>query len=404
MVRSASSLAEGLGSLTACDEMGSTSSNEARPSGPPVSTWRLAVAALASAAVVASAPFMGQMRAVLRSAFPAQFVAIVGAAVAGAIALAMFAAVRSIRHRRVARYSAIAAAFILGLVYGAAFRTGIPEVDVVERVHFVEYGLLTFLFYRAWRSIGDPTIIILPLLAGVLVGSVEEWFQWFIPNRVGEARDVLLNLAAVACGLLFSFGVDPPESFSRRLHPGSATRIGVLAIIVVLTFAMFAHSVHLGYSVGHPDLGSFKSRYRDQELTSLSADRAARWRQSPPTVLRRLSREDQYMDEGLWHVQRRNEAWATGDHDSAWSENRILEEFFAPVLDAPSYVSATGHRWPSAQRAEAAARGANRARPYVSDAEPHPILTWSKPLFWSAVGMLCALIGLSVRRFDRRRR
>ncbi len=345
---------------------------------------------------------MGQIRAVLRAAFPAQFVAVVGTAVAGAIALAMFVAVLSIRHKRGARYGAIVAAFILGLVYGAAFRTGIPEVDVVERVHFVEYGLLTFLFYRAWRSIGDPAIIILPVLAGVLVGSVEEWFQWFIPNRVGEARDVLLNLAAVACGLLFSLGVDPPESFRRRLHPRSATRIGVLAIIVVLTFAMFAHSVHLGYSVGHPDLGAFKSRYRGQELASLSADRAARWRESPPTVLRRLSREDQYMDEGLWHVQRRNEAWATGDHDNAWSENRILEEFFAPVLDAPSYVSATGHRWSSVQRAEAAARGANRAGPYVSDAEPHPILTWPKPVFWSAVAILCALIGLSVRLFDRR--
>jgi hypothetical protein len=45
----------------------------------------------------------------------------------------------------------------------------------------------------------------------------------------------------------------------------------------------------------------------------------------------------------IWHVQRRNEAWAGGDRATAWNEYRFLEVFFAPVLDTPSYVSKTGH-------------------------------------------------------------
>ena len=63
------------------------------------------------------------------------------------------------------------------------------------------------------------------------------------------------------------------------------------------------------------------------------------------------------MSEGLLHVQERNRQWDAGNPTAAWFENRILEKYFAPVLDTPSYVSRTGHRWPAAQRADARARG-----------------------------------------------
>ncbi len=49
----------------------------------------------------------------------------------------------------------------------------------------------------------------------------------------------------------------------------------------------------------------------------------------------------------------------------AWHENLILERFFAPVLDRPTYVSLNGNRWPPEQRADAAARGAADP-PFVS--------------------------------------
>jgi hypothetical protein len=76
-----------------------------------------------------------------------------------------------------------------------------------------------------------------------------------------------------------------------------------------------------------------------------------------------VSREDQYLSEGLWHVQRRNEAWQNEDLAVAWRENLILEKFFAPVLDAQTYASATPQRWPSEQRAEAASRPGVDRRP-----------------------------------------
>jgi hypothetical protein len=363
-----------------------------------VPMMRLAAAAAASAAVVLSAPFMGQVRAALRSAFPRQFVAIVGTSVAIAIAAALVIALVRIRDRRAARYGAIAAAVGLGAGYTLAFATGTPEVDVVERVHFVEYGLVTLLFYRAFKAAGDLSIFLLPVFAGVLVGTLEEWFQWFIPVRVGEARDVLLNLVAIGCGLLFSTGIDPPRRFTARPARPSAARIGAAAGVVLLVFAAFVDAVHIGHELADPDIGTFKSRYTLGELDALSKDRAARWRTGPPTTFTRISREDQYMDEALWHIRRRNAAWSDGDASTAWGENLILERHFAPMLDTPTYAGMSGHRWPPEQRADAERRAAAGTAPFASTAEPYPIVTWPRAIYWTGVGVLLALVAVGTIR------
>src|SRR5438128_2598180 len=78
-----------------------------------------------------------------------------------------------------------------------AVRTGNADVDAVERIHFVEYGVLAVCLYRVWRSRADPSSLALPLLAGVTVGVADEFVQWFVPGRVGEMHDIFLNAAAV---------------------------------------------------------------------------------------------------------------------------------------------------------------------------------------------------------------
>ena len=37
---------------------------------------------------------------------------------------------------------------------------------------------------------GDGSIIVLPILAGIATGILDEWFQWFVPVRAGEIRDI----------------------------------------------------------------------------------------------------------------------------------------------------------------------------------------------------------------------
>jgi hypothetical protein len=308
---------------------------------------------------------------------------------------ALGTAVLRIRERRLSRYGAILSAIALAGAYSALSAGELPESNAVERFHFLEYGLITFLFYRAWLPLADAAVFVLPLLAGVIVGTAEEWLQWFIPNRVGELRDIFLNAAAIVTGLLFSAGVEPIRGFTLRFGAPSLHRVMRLSAATVVALGIFMHAVMLGYDIHDAEIGSFTSRYSEEQLPRLQEAKTEQWKaEPPPLTLRRLSREDQYLSEGLAHVRWRNRKWEAGDLRAAWNENRILEKYFAPVLDTPTYEGKAGHRWPPAQREDAFRRlGEQRAADtYVSDAYPYRLLLWSKPMFWSAIGVIAGLL------------
>jgi hypothetical protein len=346
----------------------------------------------ASVALVISAPFIGQLRAAVQDWFPGQYRLLILTAVFGSIGVAVAAALVHIRDRRALRYGCIVAALTFGTGYAMWSRTGDPAVDAVERFHFVEYGLIALLFYRAWRPIGDGSLLILPLLAGLLVGIAEEWLQWFIPARVGELHDVMLNLWAIGCGVLFSLGLDPPEKLSLTLPRASWRRVKRFAAAVLIAFAVFLQSVHVGYLVVDPNAGTFRSLYHDDDLAELSRNRAERWRANPPLTWSRLSREDQYLTAGVSHVRRRNTCWSEGNVRCARHENLILEAYFAPVLDTPTYISATGLRWPAEQRADVESRAGSADPGYISEADETPIFVWPKPIFWGVVAVVVLLL------------
>jgi hypothetical protein len=372
------------------------------PSASRLRASRFVLAIVVSAVLVVSAPFIGYIRSWIRTQFPGQFVRIIGGVIALLAIVAIGSAVMRIRERRALRYAAIVTSIVCAVWYSIAEATGNPDVDVVQRFHFVEYGLITFLFYRAWRPLEDPAIIVLPIFAALIVGTADEWLQWFIPNRVGEMADILLNGVAIGCGLLFSLGADPPAAFRAHLQSGSLSRIGYLGAATILAFALFFHVVHLGYDVRDGEIGMFESRYSTSTLESLAAAKREEWRLHPlPLVLQRVSREDQYMTEGVTHVQERNEQLAANDSAAAWKENRILEKYYAPVLDTPSYVSRTGHRWSPEQRADIASHVSGTDAGYVSAANPYPIYAWSRGWFWIAAIGLAAAVWLVCVRLDR---
>jgi hypothetical protein len=149
----------------------------------------------------------------------------------------------------------------------------------------------------------------------------------------------------------------------------------------------------VGYEIEDPAFGRFRSRYDGPSLLRIANERDAEWKTHPPIERpRSRSREDQYQSEGHLHVQERNRRWAANDIAAAWFENLILEKYYAPVLDAPSYLSKTGHRWPDAQRADAEQRrnGASPAA-YESRADAaegrHFIRVWPPVLFWIVVAL-----------------
>lgn len=345
-----------------------------------------------AAAIVVSSPFIPPIVGAISNAFPAEFVSIMATVVGAAVALAVVVAVTRIRERRSWRFAGLIAAVAGAALYARAVATGNVQTDAVEHAHFVEYGLIALLFYRAWRPLDDGRAWMWPLLAGVFVGIVDEFVQWFIPGRVGEAHDIFLNAVAVLSGLLFAVSVDAPARFALALRDRAARPIGYGVTVVLVTFALFVQAVHLGHEIYDPEIGVFWSGYSAADLIAASRDRAERWKTRPPVVLHPLSREDHYLSEALWHVQSRNRAWGAGDPFSAWRENRILEKFFEPVLDTASYASRVPLRWPPDQRAQTAARVSGDPGIYISRAAPYPIYTWPPLAFWSAVAVIVAAV------------
>jgi hypothetical protein len=357
---------------------------------------RLVLAVAASLLVVLGAPYTGQLRAAIQDVLPGQYRLIIGGIVLVTVIVAVLAALLRIRERRVLRYGLLALAVGSGALYAYVTATGNANVDVVERFHLVEYGVLTWLYYRAWHARGDVSSLVFPMLATFMVGIFDESLQWLVPARVGELRDVLLNGVSIACGLVFSLGLEPLHS--ERWLPNRHGRgtLAVFASVVILALAGFFHAVHIGHEIKDPETGDFFSRYSAEQLLASSRDRAVRWQTAPPRELRRTSVEDHYLAEGVWHVQRRNEVQ---DSQRVWHENLILEKYFAPVLDVPTYATGAGAKWPTEQRANAAAAAAQAgtvATTYRSTANPYPIYTWSPALFWTCVIAVIAVMALAL--------
>jgi hypothetical protein len=352
----------------------------------------LLVALAASVLIVVSAPFIGEIRAGLRAALPGQYVPIIASIVAASVLIALGAAISRIRTRRLVRYAFIGLALAIGVAYGYVTRTGNVEIDAAEQFHFVEYGLLAMLLYGGWRLLPDVRVLLLPLAAGTVVAVLDEWFQWFIPSREGELRDVLLDVVAVACGLLVAVGAYLPLRMAwpseRRARVVAASAISVVA----LTTGAFIATVHMGHEIRDAEAGSFRSHFTPAQLERLSLLREGVWSRQPPGEQPLISREDQYLTEARWHIQRRNQLMSEQDPGSAWKENLIVERFFGPVLT----LAMPDARWPADAKA-AAAKAVPADRAYVSDAEPYPIYTWPRLLLWLVVAAILGAAWLPVR-------
>jgi hypothetical protein len=75
-----------------------------------------------------------------------------------------------------------------------------------ERLHFLEYGLLAFLAYKALEKdiIQKKLLYTLTLFLVTGVSLLDEGIQYLLPNRVGELRDVALNVVSGVMGLIIT--------------------------------------------------------------------------------------------------------------------------------------------------------------------------------------------------------
>ncbi len=159
--------------------------------------WRWAVTAAYVAVLYLSLPFTKDLVLSLKALhlFPAVVTAIYLAIAAVVLWLMLFL----YRIRDAAAYilmtclAVILAYFVLGLE--------VPE----ERVHFVQYGLLSVsVCYSLRPKVAVPKLYVQTFLLTAAGGIVDESLQYFIPSRVFDLRDIGFNVTLRA---LFSLPI-----------------------------------------------------------------------------------------------------------------------------------------------------------------------------------------------------
>ena len=90
-------------------------------------------------------------------------------------------------------------ALVGGLFFFSMDRVGRP----VEKIHFTEYGWLSFFIFRVLRHCQPSLRRYGGAFAGVcLIGLLDECLQGFLPNRVFDLRDLWFNALAGTFGLV----------------------------------------------------------------------------------------------------------------------------------------------------------------------------------------------------------
>jgi len=356
------------------------------------------LAALALALVVPpAAPWLGALRDVLEKGLGARYVELlaVGLVTSGVAAFALAVAWiwrGSTRGEALRRVALLAVA--LGLVGAQVLlaATGNRKVDLVERVHLIEYAAIAFLFMNALRRrVRDLALPLLALGATVLVGLADEWIQWATSVRVGDMRDVYLNGLAGTIGILFALALIPPERLMARPAAPSFRALRRLGPVVVLAWGALFACANQGYLIADPQAGTFLSYRPPAALLDARADRLARWSRTPPPRPAPLVREDTYLTEGGFHVSLRNNALREKRYRQAWLENLILERWYPAFLDRKSFRSGASHRWSPAQRRLVAQHaGTFPARWYRSPVLADRLKPVAGELLWGGVVVLAA--------------
>ncbi|MCA1031386.1 VanZ family protein [Bacillus timonensis] len=120
--------------------------------------------------------------------------------------------------------------------------TIVSTVGYDKLQHFVFYGLSSlflgsFLFFIIEKDV-RKTSLKLTWLTLVLIGTIEEYRQYTLPNRSLEFFDGIANVLGISCGLLIPFLLTQPQKPPRPLLK-ITTNIMILTIIIPLFYGLW---------------------------------------------------------------------------------------------------------------------------------------------------------------------
>lgn len=113
-----------------------------------------------------------------------------------------------------------------------------------EAIHFVQYGGLGLLLFRALGfRLADPSIYVAGALLGTAAGTADELIQWLVPNRYFDYRDVGINaLAGVLAQAALWAGIRPAFVRGRPSRRGIRLICAALAALSLLLLVCASHT------------------------------------------------------------------------------------------------------------------------------------------------------------------
>jgi VanZ family protein len=255
-----------------------------------------------------------------------------------------------------------------------------------EALHFVEYGILGLLLYRALsHRIRDFSIYICAALIGAIIGTLDEVIQWAVPQRYWAYRDIWINLVAVVLTQIGIAGGMKPAIISGLPKPGNLRLLARLsmALLLLLTVTVvntpdrivwYANLIpglgflsqnestmsEYGFLYHDADIGTFRSRFAPSELQRQDREHAKqaatildryRARRKYPEFLQTYTvYKDPFVHEARVHLFRRDRYLSRAEKESeddelrrahldvAYREHLIMAKYFPLTLEQSAYA------------------------------------------------------------------
>ncbi len=298
-----------------------------------------------------------------------------------------------------------------------------------EAFHFVQYGVLGILIFRALsHRLTDPSIYLAAAAIGSIGGILDEMIQWITPRRYFDYRDIGINaLAGTLIQTALAFGIKPARIRGTFNPAGLRIFLKATAICMSLLFICLANTPRVkhaytrflpfmqqvpgataeyGHRLENPEIKViFFSRLNLEELQREDATRGAEAADRlEPTRSKGAYEQflaevpayrDPYLVEARVHLFRRDRyagSMRNPDMDEeekarhafiASRENRILETYFSNLMANSTF------RWSSEYARAMETRGA-RNETYISPVSQYLITRFPPWLLPGASGLLAA--------------
>jgi len=312
----------------------------------------------------------------------------------------------------------------------------------VEAIHFLEYGLLGFFLFRAFRfTIKDKSIYLSAFLFGSFVGILDEILQWMVPLRYWDIRDVGLNCLSAALFQIALWKGISPKIISQKINPKSAKILSILLGMNLVLLGLCVSNTPkrvssytklfpaLSFLEKEESMSEFKLKHRDPEagnfysrLSLEELEKEDRENSDKNAQILKDSKDKDYgeflrnfpgsifpfLHEFRVHLFRRNkkfeEALKTDGAEEkrkfffiAYKENLILEKYFGQTVRKSSY------KW-SEEKINQTETLINKNEPYTSPVSASLFSPSHEKIIWMTILIILVLLVILNYFFSRSRK